>query len=97
MNNLVKMPVMKMFKDKYEMTHTDVILNSITVVALKGNCFDRGINFEIKNISGELVIYPLEKAEEYLVKYDRLVDSKYVIKPENLKLGECRLVEIFGL
>lgn len=97
MNNLVKMPVMEMFKDKYEIEHTDVLLNSITVVALKGNCFDKGINFEIKNISGELVVYPLEKAEEYLIKYDRLPDSKCVIKSENLKLGECRLVEIFGL
>lgn len=97
MNNaVVKMPFMGMFKEKYEITHTDVLLNSITVANLKGNCFDKGINFEIKNISGELVVYPLEKAEKYVIKYDRVTDSKCVIKSKNEELCEC-LVGMFCL
>lgn len=93
MNNL-KMPFLAIFKEKYEITHTDILLNSITVASLKGNCFGKGINFEIKNISGELVVYPLEKAEEYIIKYDRLVDSdSKLITQADIK----RLIETFGL
>lgn len=96
MNDLIKMPFMEMFEEKYKITHTDVLLNSITVASVKGNYFGKEINFEIKNISGELVVYPLEKAEKYVIKYDRVTDSKCVIKPKNEELCEC-LVGMFCL
>lgn len=75
------LPVMAIFEEKYVIKNKDILLSSIEVCGLKETSFDKdgeSINFEIKNISDTLTIYPLQKADKYFIRYGRLVDKENI-------------------
>lgn len=73
-----RVSIFKTFNKKYRLTD-DILLNTIEVDGLNDNAIDRKVDFEIKNISDVLTIYPLDNCyEEYMIRYCKLVKAKKI-------------------
>lgn len=83
-------PFVDMFEEKYVVKKfKDILLSSIKVITLREDGYMEGeINFEIKNISGELTIYPLQKAHHYVIKAKMPVDINAVNTSKNPLVAE---------
>lgn len=81
--NSVEVSIVNKFTEKYVLKDKNILLNTILVYGLRDKCIEKEINFEIKCISNEFVVYPLEKSEEYIIIFNKLATAKKVeIKAE---------------
>lgn len=87
----LRVPVFKTFNEKYKITD-DVLLKTIEIYGLNDKAIDRKVNFEIKNISDVLIIYPLDNCyEEYMIRYFKLCKAK------KIEINKEDIIEHFGL
>lgn len=74
----LRVPIFNIFNEKYKITD-DVLLKTIEIYGLNNKAIGRKVNFEIKNISDVLTIYPLDNCyEEYMIRYFKLVNAKKI-------------------
>lgn len=85
-NTLVRFPYMEVITSKmHKLKKKDIILDTITIRGLLNDgCLDKKVDYQIHVVDDNIVIYPMENYEKYLLKYDRAASADKVVLISNL-------------
>lgn len=81
MNTSIRMPRLEVISKMSSIKKKDIILDSIVVYGLaNNNSIDKKVDYQLHVVDDNIVIYPMGNYEQYLLKCDRVVFTKDVVK-----------------